>query len=285
LRIEEEEMVLDDRPNISRRGDPGERLDHPAIASPAVEILKVIPCRIGLEEREEFNVPLHHRLFDGRPANEAFALFGSFNCFAVASEFGGRGVRVGPRPEAQVDPLDIAVVYMLTQGDVQFHLDARLGLAMPLREAEEWLIGRMGCQSVGQLMVPGEIQACGIEALEEAGVVRVEHGVGTNLRGVGAPRPKQIHQVPAACFEGEVERREGFEVESVAIAEEQEDERVLAGYQRDFQRGGDPAASGSRPRGELQRPSRLDPVLDLVDPPLPAEAVEILKLTEGIRQR
>lgn len=137
---------------------------------------------------------------------------------------------------------------------------------MLLGESEQWLIGRMGRQRVGELVVRHEIYTDRVEPFEEARVVRVEHGVGTDLRGVGALRPEQIHQVPAACFKGEVERREGFEVEAVAIAEEQVDERLLASLQRDLQCGGDPPASRFGLSRKLQRPSRVDPSLYSIEP-------------------
>jgi hypothetical protein len=52
-------------------------------------------------------------------------------------------MRVGTGPEAEANPLEIALASMSTQGDVQLHLDPGIALVKPIREAEERLTGRM----------------------------------------------------------------------------------------------------------------------------------------------
>jgi hypothetical protein len=55
----------------------------------------------------------------------------------------GDAMRVGTGPEAEANPLEIALASMSTQGDVQLHLDPGIALVKPIREAEERLTGRM----------------------------------------------------------------------------------------------------------------------------------------------
>ncbi len=96
---------------------------------------------------------------------------------------------------------------------------------MSFGPTEQWLVRRVVRQEIGQRMAIQEIHAGRMEPAKEGHVVGLEHGVGADPPGIGAPGPKHIDQIPAfrPRVENQGEWADGFEIEPVAIAEEQKE--------------------------------------------------------------
>ena len=86
-------------------------------------------------------------------------------------------------------------------------------------------------------VVSQEIDSGGVEAVEEGRVVRVEDRVGADPFRVGAPRPEQVHVIPASCGQRPRERGYGLKVQATAVAEpgqwiRQEARRFVESHQK-----------------------------------------------------
>ena len=152
------------------------------------------------------------------------------------SEADGR-VGIGACPEAQVDAFEVALVGVVAQGHVQLDLYPGIALAMPSGPAEQRLVGGVIPKRIGEGVVGQEIDSGGMKAVEERRVVGLEDSVGADPFRVGAPRPEQVHVIPASCGQRPRERGHGLEVQAIAVAEpgqwiRQEARRFVESHQK-----------------------------------------------------
>jgi len=181
---------------------------------------------------------------------------------------------IGARPKTEHHTLLVPLFDVVDERDVEFSLNLRILFSVPLGESKQRLVAGVVRKRFRHLVIRGQIDAQPAESFDELDAIAVEQVSETRALWISAPLQKQVEQLPTPGPKREIQRGVGLEVGVVAVTQEEQNQSVVPGVECDLERRGDALPLNGRPGSDLERATRPNPALDVVETTVATEAME-----------